>query len=67
MNHIKIEISGHDTNLFHTEECTELDFILGISSMFDRLLPETKKMLVKKLEKLIDLQENAIIHQKRKL
>ncbi|MBW9158669.1 hypothetical protein [Clostridium tagluense] len=64
MNRIKIEISGHDTNLFHTEECTELDFIFGITAMFDRLLPETKKILVKKLEKLIDLQENAIIKTK---
>lgn len=52
----KLDIKGDYSNL---------DLILAIGTLFDRMSSDGKKLLVSKLEKLVDDDEGSILNSKK--
>ena len=61
MKIIHVELSEEYTNLTVGDNITELDCILGISAIFDRLSVKTKKLLVKKLKEVQNEKTGALM------
>ena len=59
---INIYITPNDTNL-DMKNATELDVVLAIGALFDRLTPDTKKLLIPKLESIKNLEQNEILNK----
>lgn len=58
---ICITITREDTLLTMDEDTTELDVVLAIGALYDRLRPEVKEIVVEKMKNIKDL-EKGIIH-----
>ena len=61
---INIYITPNDTKI-DMKNTTELDVVLAISALFDRLTPDTKKLLIPKLEKMKNLEQNEILNKNK--
>ena len=61
MAKINIYVTEKYTNL-DMKDATELDAVLAIAAIFDRLTPDTKKLVIRKLENIANEDKDAIIN-----
>lgn len=59
---INIYITPNDTKI-DMKSTTELDVVLAIGALFDGLTPDTKKLLILKLEQIKNLEQNKILNK----
>ena len=62
---INLYISDKYTNVTLADNTTDLDIFLGVAALFDKLTPDTKKLLIPKLQKLSDLEQEAMLENKK--
>lgn len=56
---INIDITEEYTRLTLSDNVSELDMLFGVTALFDRLSPESKKILMPKLQQLCDSGKNT--------
>lgn len=61
MKEIKITLSDEYTKLNLDENITELDVVLGMATLFDRLSSDTKKLVLKKFARNIKLDKDEML------
>ena len=64
---INLSITKEETLLQITENATELDIVLAIGSLFDRLAPETKQLIIPKLKNISSCKVDYINSQDNRL
>lgn len=64
MAKINIYVTEKYTNL-DMKDATELDAVLAIAAIFDRLTPDTKKLVIRKLENIANEDKDAIINSQK--
>lgn len=58
---ITIKINDNCTNLKVPESLTFLDVYLSIATLFDLLDPDSKQLLIKKLEKIASFEAGELL------
>lgn len=61
---INMYITPRGVSLDIKDGATELDMVLALGALFDRISPNTKKMVLEKFANIVDLEIGAMLKPK---